>query len=184
MRHEARRVRRSWALPAKAALLETLHQPSAFERNEPVHGFGRRQAGHGRPGKEFRGAQWQATDTGRMAADLAQQNVRRFASEQGAEGFSTQISKFVEREMTTVDFIKKEIAEAEQAVKYSMEAEQVFRSGTDADWKIAANLHPSTRGRPMNKNQRIEAAEKEARIAAICRHKLEMFQAVLKQLEP
>ena len=82
-----------------------------------------------------------------------------------------------------VDFIKVKLAEAERSVKCREQGEACFRGGTDSDWKSAANMHSSTRGRAMSKAQRMAAANAEKRIAVKCRREVELFKATLEMLQ-
>lgn len=81
------------------------------------------------------------------------------------------------------DWLLVKIDEAQTAVACRAQAERTYLSGDDASWAAAAEIHPSTRGKPMKKAERMLAARIESRIAAKCRRELEMFKAVLKIVE-
>lgn len=81
-----------------------------------------------------------------------------------------------------VAWLNAKIADAEKSVRAREDAEKTFRSGTDAQWKRAAAMHPSTHGKPMTKEVRLEAAAIQGRIAVKCRREAAMFKAVLAAL--
>lgn len=80
-------------------------------------------------------------------------------------------------------FILSKIADVKKSIVYREQASACFRSGTDETWKMAAELHPSTSGKPMKKNERRRAAESNERIAIKLRLELEMFNRVLAALQ-
>jgi hypothetical protein len=74
-----------------------------------------------------------------------------------------------------VYFIKIKIIHAEKAVQFREDAVKCWQGGTDKSWRAA--------GCPNSKETRMKIAESHARIAVKSRQELEMFKAVLKQLE-
>lgn len=78
-------------------------------------------------------------------------------------------------EMTTIEFIKGKLAEAEHKLKLRQESEKVWRSGTDKSWRKA--------GSRMTREERLRVAAMDARIAIKNRKEVEMFRDVLNQLE-
>ena len=80
------------------------------------------------------------------------------------------------------DFIRLKIDGVESSIVAREQSEATFNGGTGADWKKAADMHPSTRGRFMTKTQRIQAADMEGRIPVKLRHERDMFLKVLAQL--
>lgn len=83
-----------------------------------------------------------------------------------------------------VEWLRGKIAEAEKTVAAREQMEACWRDGDDKEWADAAKLHPSTAGKPvMLKVDRIKESEAQGRIAAKCRHELEMFRTILKEIE-
>ena len=79
-------------------------------------------------------------------------------------------------------WLGEKIAAAEKAVKAREQAAATWRDGTNADWEAACAMHPTTAGRALKKRERMAAAAREDRIAAMCRRELQMFKATAKAL--
>lgn len=79
-------------------------------------------------------------------------------------------------------WLREKIAEAEKTLRLRENMEKAYLSGSDELWKRAASLHPSTKGKAMTKHDRMVQAEINRRIAAQCRHELEMCTAVMDAL--
>lgn len=86
------------------------------------------------------------------------------------------------RQNELLPWLRHKITEAESALRFREQAEEVFRSGTDESWEQAANMHPSTRGKSMSKADRLRASQSHGRIAEKCRHEVAMFKSVLSHL--
>ena len=74
-----------------------------------------------------------------------------------------------------VKFIKAKIKEAEEKLRLREEMQRVWSGGTDESWRRAGNYEP--------KSFRLQRAATHGRIAVKNREEVEMFRAVLKQLE-
>lgn len=70
-----------------------------------------------------------------------------------------------------VVWLREKVTEAEKALKAREQMEATWRHGTDETWRaVACKMTPA---------QRLQEANKHARIAVKCRRDLEMFQTVL-----
>lgn len=85
--------------------------------------------------------------------------------------------------MEVLGWLRAKLADAEKSLRAREQSEATFRSGTDESWAAAAELHSSTRGKPMNKKARLEVALIQGRIAGKCRREVEMFKAVIAALD-
>jgi len=79
-------------------------------------------------------------------------------------------------------WLRVKLATAESSLKAHIQSEAAWREGDDESWKAAAEMHPSTAGKAMNKTQRLEAADREKRIVVKCRREVEMFKATIKAI--
>lgn len=79
-------------------------------------------------------------------------------------------------------WLSEKITEAERAVKAREESAATWRTGTNAEWNAAAEIHPSTAGRTSKKSERLIVAEREERIAAKLRRDLAMLKAIAAAL--
>jgi len=70
------------------------------------------------------------------------------------------------------------IIEAEKALETREDMARTWRSGTDAEWRSAAAMHPSTSGKKSTKADRLKQAASHDRIAAKLRHDLEMLRVI------
>lgn len=87
------------------------------------------------------------------------------------------------KKLELMRWIDTKIAEAEKAVKAREQLEEGLKTGSDAQWALAAKLHPITRGLPpMSKADRLKESATQGRIAEKCRRELAMFREVLKAL--
>lgn len=76
-------------------------------------------------------------------------------------------------------FIEGKLKEAESSLRGREEMKMVWRSGTNATWSAACDLHPSTSGKAMSKSERLKTADRHERIALKLSHEVEMFKAAL-----
>lgn len=73
-----------------------------------------------------------------------------------------------------IEWCQSQLADAERDLAAREQAEQRWRSGTTASWREA--------GCRLTKPQRLRTADREARIAVLCRHNVEMIKAVIAAL--
>jgi len=82
------------------------------------------------------------------------------------------------------EFLQEKLAKAEMALRAREEAASTWRGGTDAEWREADQVYPSTRHLPpITKAERLAEADREDRIAEKCRRDIEMFQAAIAILD-
>jgi hypothetical protein len=81
---------------------------------------------------------------------------------------------------SVIEWLKGKISEAESHLRYRENSELSWRDGDEASWKAAARLSGA---KPMSKQERLQEAERAARIAVKCRREVEMFKAVLATVE-
>lgn len=81
-----------------------------------------------------------------------------------------------------IDWVREKLADAKKSLSAREQMEKTWRGGTDLEWAAAAELHPSTRGKPILKADRIKLADSQKRIVAKCRRDVEMFEAILSKL--
>lgn len=74
------------------------------------------------------------------------------------------------------------LAEAEKALKMREEMAACYRSGTNADWDAASNMHPSTAGMKSTRADRLRQAQNHDRIAVRLRHDRDMFRSTIAAL--
>lgn len=78
-----------------------------------------------------------------------------------------------------LEWLQGKIADAEKAVKAREQLEETWRIGDDKSWAEAAALHPDTKDEPpMKKADRLKESAAQGRIAARCRHDLEMLNEI------
>lgn len=82
-----------------------------------------------------------------------------------------------------LDWLRGKLAEAEKTLKTREDMASLMRTGTNAEWKAAADMHPSTSGQTATKTERLKEAEAHDRIAIRLRHDLDMFRAALMALD-
>ena len=73
------------------------------------------------------------------------------------------------------------IAETEKNIAARADSEASLRSGNEADWRMAA---ARTGTPPMSRMQRLEAADRDARIVVRYRIDLSMLQTAVSLLKP
>lgn len=81
-----------------------------------------------------------------------------------------------------LSWLRGKVADAERALKTREDMAATWRGGTDAEWRAAGKLHPSTTGLALGKAARLKAAAGHDRIAGKLRRELAMFRAVLATL--
>lgn len=82
-----------------------------------------------------------------------------------------------------LQWLQAKISESEKSVKAREQMEEGYKTGSDAQWAMAAKLHPSTRGLPpMSKTDRLKESATQGRIAEKCRREVEMFKAVFEAI--
>lgn len=77
--------------------------------------------------------------------------------------------------MTTTEFITGELKRAESELKFRSDAVRTWRGGTEESWRSV--------GCKLNKAQRMKSADIHERIQIKVLRRVEMFQAVLKELQ-
>lgn len=82
-----------------------------------------------------------------------------------------------------VAWLRGKVEEAEKTLKTREDMAGLMRTGTNAEWAAAANMHPSTRGQTSSKADRLRDADAHDRIAGKLRHELAMFRATLTALD-
>lgn len=81
-----------------------------------------------------------------------------------------------------VDWLRRKVAEAEKALKTREEMQATWHSGTNAEWRAAAVMYPSTAGHRLSKATRLKQAATHGRIAVKLRHEVKMFNLALDRL--
>ena len=80
-------------------------------------------------------------------------------------------------------FLNEELTKAERNAHARDQAAECYSSGTTAEWRAAADLHPSTRGqRVLTKKERLEMAQRERRIAEKYQRSAALYRATLEHL--
>ena len=81
-------------------------------------------------------------------------------------------------------WLRGKLTEAEVAVRAREQMADTWRHGSDEMWKAAAELHPSTSGKALDRPARLTEAKKHARIAGKLRRDVGMYRATLAALSP
>lgn len=77
-------------------------------------------------------------------------------------------------------WLREKLAEAEARLRSRKQMAEALRSGTNAEWAAASNLHPSTAGRKSSKKERISRAASHERIAAKYLRDVEMIHEAIR----
>lgn len=83
---------------------------------------------------------------------------------------------------TLIRFVEAKKNDVFKQITARIQAEQTLRGGTDVDWKVAADLHSSTKGKSLTSAERVECAEREHRIVITLNHEFDMLDAILDVL--
>jgi hypothetical protein len=78
------------------------------------------------------------------------------------------------KDAALIEWLNTQLAKFEQSLKAREQASLAWSGGTSRTWREA--------GCRMSKPQRLAVAEKEARIAAKCRHDVEMCKAAINAI--
>jgi hypothetical protein len=81
-------------------------------------------------------------------------------------------------------WLRGKLAEAEKKLNIREEMAAVWRTGTNAEWKAAAAMHPSTAGQELKRPYRLKQAVAHDIIAERLRRDVGMFRATLDALSP
>lgn len=81
-----------------------------------------------------------------------------------------------------IHWLMDKLADAEKALKWREDEARTWRTGTNAEWAAAAQMHPTTAGKSLGKAARLVEAERHERIAVKMRREVEMFRATLRAL--
>lgn len=73
-----------------------------------------------------------------------------------------------------IEWLKKQLEQAEMAVRCREEGEKVWQSGPDKKWREV--------GCKMTKVERLRVADREGRIAKKCRRDVDMIKAIISML--
>lgn len=79
-------------------------------------------------------------------------------------------------------WLSEKMEEAEKAIKAREQAGAAWRTGTNAEWKAACDMLPSTAGRALKKSERLSIAATQDRIAEKYRRDLAMLKAIAAAL--
>lgn len=79
-----------------------------------------------------------------------------------------------------LQWLREQLAKAEQSVKAREQGEKTLRSGTDDSWREVAKM---CGGPFMTKVKRLESADRDKRIGVKCARDVAMFEATIAIVE-
>lgn len=102
----------------------------------------------------------------------------------GARATSTASDQFLMPNKTDLlAWLYRRALEAEQTLVIREGMAKTCRTGTNAEWHSAAQMHPSTAGMRSKKSDRLKEAAGHDRIAVKLRHELGMFKATIHAIQ-